>query len=113
LVAALALLGLAVNSLWPREELYGRGRGLWGPVAIAVAIVILGLVVMAWAYRSNGVHVRNHGHLDRDLDQRVRIGHAGTCAVCHQNMVAGDEAFWNPEAYELICFFCDDVAADR
>jgi len=113
LVAALALLGLAVNSLWPREELYGRGRGLWGPVAIAVAIVILGLVVMAWAYRSNGIHVRNHGHLDRDLDQRVRIGHAGTCAVCHQNMVAGDEAFWNPEAYELICFFCDDVAADR
>ncbi|MCX6459078.1 MAG: APC family permease [Actinobacteria bacterium] len=111
-IAALALLGLALNALWPREQLYGSGRGLWGPSAITVVIVILGLGVMAWAYRDGGVHVRHHGHVERDLNERVRLGHAGTCVSCHRDLAAGDEAFWNPEAHVVICVACEEVVVE-
>ena len=108
-VAALAVLGLALNALWPREQLYGSGRGLWGPIGITAVLMIAGLALMVWAYRDGGVHVRHHGHVDRDLNERVRLGHAGTCASCHRDLTQGEEAFWNPEAHVVICLACDDV----
>ncbi|MEI6375405.1 MAG: APC family permease [Actinomycetes bacterium] len=108
-VAALAVLGLALNALWPREQLYGSGRGLWGPIGITAVLMIAGLALMVWAYRDGGVHVRHHGHVDRDLNERVRLGHAGTCASCHRDLTQGEEVFWNSEAHVVICVACDDV----
>ncbi len=107
-VAAIALLGLAVNSLWPREILYGAGSAKWIPAVLLVVLAVAGLLLMAWAFRGNGIHVRNHGHVDRYLHQRILLAHTGTCSVCHRDLAHGEEVFWNPEAHVTICVTCND-----
>jgi amino acid transporter len=108
-IAAIALLFLAINSLWPRQILYGDGIGMWIPAMLVGALIVIGLLLMTWAHRDGGVHVRHHGHVDRDLDVRVRLSHGGTCASCHRDLFEGDEAFWNPEVHVVHCIACDDV----
>jgi 5-methylcytosine-specific restriction endonuclease McrA len=63
---------------------------------------------MAWAFRGNGSHVRNHDHVDRYLHQRILLAHTGTCSVCHRDLAHGEEVFWNPEAHVTICVTCND-----
>ena len=107
-VSAVALTALAVNVVWPREEIYVAGIAAWRPLIILVAIVISGLILMAWAFRDDGVHVRNHDHVDRDLHERIALAHTGTCSVCHHALAEGEEVFWNTEAHVTICVTCDD-----
>jgi len=107
-VSAVALAALAVNVVWPREELYVAGIAAWRPVIILVAIIAAGLVLMAWAFRDGGIHVRNHDHVDRDLHERILLAHTGTCSVCHRALAEGEEVFWNPEAHVTICVACDE-----
>ena len=107
-LAALALFGVGVNALWPREVLFGKGNSAWMPAILFVVIAVVGLAMMAWAFRENSVHVRNHGHVDRDLHERILLGHSGTCNVCHRGLAEGEEVFWNPEAHVTICLACDE-----
>jgi len=106
-VALVALGALAVNVAWPREVLFGAGVQAWRPLIILAVIVVSGLVVMQWAFRDGGLHVRNHGHVDRDLHERILLAHSATCSVCHLSVEVAEEAFWNPEAHVVICLACD------
>ena len=106
-VAAIALAALAVDVAWPHEEIYVAGIAAWRPLIILAAIIVVGLILMVWAFRDDGVHVRNHGHVDRDLHERILLAHTGTCSVCHRVLAEGEEVFWNPEAHVTICVACD------
>jgi amino acid transporter len=108
-LAALALLGLGVNALWPREVLFGKGNSAWMPAILLVLVAVAGVLLMTWAFRENSVHVRNHAHVDRDLQERILLAHTGTCNVCHRGLAEGEEVFWNPEAHVTICTTCDEV----
>ncbi|CAB4943581.1 MAG: amino acid permease [Actinobacteria bacterium] len=107
-VSAVALAALALTVAWPHEEIYVAGIAAWRPVIILIAIIVGGLILMAWAFRDGGVHVRNHGHVDRDLHERILLAHTGTCSVCHRALAEGEEVFWNTEAHVTICVTCDD-----
>jgi amino acid transporter len=107
-LAALALLGLGVNALWPREVLFGKGNSAWMPAILLVLVAVAGVLLMTWAFREDGVHVRNRGHVDRDLHERILLAHSGTCNVCHRGLAEGEEVFWNPEAHVTICTSCDE-----
>ena len=106
-LAAAALVGLGINSTWPRAQLYGSGSSQWTPTIILVALVVSALALMAWAFRDGGIHVRNHGHVDRDLHERILLAHTGTCSLCHRTLAKGEEALWNPEAHVTLCIACD------
>ena len=106
-VAAVALAALAVDIAWPHVDLYNSGIAAWRPLIILAAIVVAGLILMAWAFRDGGIHVRNHDHVDRDLHERILLAHAGTCSACLRPLASGEEAFWNPEAHVTICVACD------
>lgn len=107
-VAAISLAALTLNMAWPHEELYGSGIASWRPVIIVTTVLLSGLALMSWAFRDGGVHVRNHGHVDRDLHERIALSHTGTCIVCHRALAQGEEVFWNPEAHVTICVACDE-----
>ena len=107
-VGVVVLAALAINLAWPRQQLFGAGFQAWRPLIILAAIVIAGLILVAWAFRDNGVHVRNHGHVDRDLHERIVLAHTGTCTVCLRALAQGEEVFWNPEAHVTICVTCDE-----
>ena len=107
-VAVIVLAALAVNLGWPREVLFGAGFEAWRPLILLVVIIGAGLILMAWAFRDGGIHVRNLGHVDRDLHERILLAHTGTCSVCHRGLAHGEEVFWNPEAHVTICVTCDE-----
>ena len=110
IIGAVAVTALGLNVLWPREAQYGEGSSAWHPLIIFAAVVVAGLILMAWAFRDNGAHVRKHDHVDRDLHQRILLAHTGTCSVCHRGLAHGEEVFWNPEAHVTICATCaEDV----
>jgi len=107
-VTAVALAALAVDIVWPHVDLYNSGIAAWRPLMILAAIVVVGLILMAWALRDGGIHVRNHDHVDRDLHERILLAHSGTCSMCHRALAVGEEVFWNPEAHVTICVACDE-----
>ncbi len=111
-VAALALFGLAVNSLWPREILYGTGSAKWIPAVLLVVLAAAGLLLMVWAFRGNGVHLPNRSNVNRESFEHILLAHTSTCSLCDHQAFRGDEVLWNPEAFETICIICDvDVVA--
>ncbi|CAB5012837.1 unannotated protein [freshwater metagenome] len=107
-VAVVVLAALTINLAWPREVLFGAGFQAWRPLILLVVIIVAGLILMAWAFRDDGVHVRDHDHVDRDLHERIVLAHTGTCSVCLRALAQGEEVFWNPEAHVTICVACDD-----
>jgi amino acid transporter len=109
-VAGLTLAALAVDVAWPHEELYLTGFSAWRPVIILAVIFVSGFALMARSFRQGGMHVRNHGHVDRDFDQRIAIAHTGTCVTCHKPLAKGDEVLWNSEAHATRCLACGSAA---
>jgi len=107
-VAVVVLIALTINLAWPRKELFGAGFQAWRPLILLVVIIAAGLILMMWAFRDGGIHVRNHDHVDRDLHERILLAHSGTCSVCHRALAVGEEVFWNPEAHVTICVTCDE-----
>ena len=106
--ALVTLAALAINVGWPREALFGAGLKSWRPLIVVIVVIVTGLVLIRWAFRDGGIHVRNHGHVDRDLHERIELAHTGTCSVCHRTLSPGEEVFWNPEAHVTICVACDE-----
>ncbi|CAB4943607.1 unannotated protein [freshwater metagenome] len=106
--ALVTLAALAINVGWPREALFGAGLKSWRPLIVVIVVIVTGLLLNRWAFRDGGIHVRNHGHVDRDLHERIELAHTGTCSVCHRTLSPGEEVFWNPEAHVTICVACDE-----
>lgn len=112
LIAALSLIALTVNALWPRSggALYGTEASAWFQSMVLAAILASGIGLHWWGLRSGSAVPGADPASVTDALEHIRLAHTGTCIFCLEPLAAGREAVWDSRNYVTLCVSCHTPA---